>query len=263
MLRLDIMGIRLKSEKDIIILAKGGALLSAILKKIAKATAPGVETVELENLARKLIKEAGGEPAFLGYDTNNGKYPAALCVSVNDAVVHTPATLNYKIKEGDVVSLDLGLRYQGLCTDMATTVIAGRAADKKIEQLLIAAKQALKEGIRECRINAPVSAIGKRVQKSVEVKGFTAIRDLVGHGVGFSVHEDPIVPNYYDKDTDKIKMQEGLVIAIEPMITIGSGEVVIGADGLTYFTANGEPAAHFEATVAITKKGPKILTPII
>jgi len=254
--------IQLKSEKDIKILAKGGAILSGILKKIAKATAPDVETVELEKLARKLIKEAGGEPAFLGYDTNNGKYPAALCVSVNDAVVHAPATFNYKIKEGDAVSLDLGLRYQGLCTDMATTVIAGKT-DKRTKKLLTATKQALKEAIRECKINAPVSAIGKRVQNSVEAKGFTAIRDLVGHGVGFNVHEDPIVPNYYDKNMDKIKMQEGLVIAIEPMITIGSGEVVVGDDGLTFLTANGEPAAHFEATIAITKKGPKILTPII
>lgn len=267
--------IKLKTKKDIEVMAKGGAILSRILKKIAKAAMPGVETAELEKMARKLIKEAGGEPAFLGYDTGTSKYPAALCVSVNDAVVHTPATFNYKIKEGDVVSLDLGLRYQGLCTDMATTVIAKTANIKthtivgimkemeKAEKLIRATREALKKAIRECKINAPISAIGKKVQQSVEAKGFTVIRDLVGHGVGFGVHEDPIVPNYYDKNTDKIKMQEGLVIAIEPMITIGNGKVVLGDDGFTWHTADGQPAAHFEATIAITKKGPKILTPIL
>jgi methionyl aminopeptidase len=256
------MNIRLKTDKEMQILAKGGAKLSEILKKLAKAVKPGAETADLEKLAGKLIKEAGGEPAFLGYETGGGRYPAALCVSVNEAVVHTPATLNYKIKDGDVVSLDLGLWYDGLCTDAATTVIAGKA-DAKARRLCDATRQALKEAVRECKAGRSVSVIGARIEKIIAPLNFGIVRDLVGHGVGHGVHEDPMVPNYYDKAFDKIIMKEGLVIAIEPMITLGSGDIEMAEDGFTYRTADSAVAAHFEATVAITKRGPKIITPIV
>lgn len=269
--------IRLKTKKEIEILAQGGKILSGILAKLAKAAAPGVFTDDLEKMTRNLIKEAGGEPAFLGYETGGGKYPAALCVSVNDAVVHTPATFKYKIQEGDLVSLDLGMRYQGFCTDAATTVIAKNEknvlsksittvrdfdGNKKEKKLVEATKKALQAAIRECRAGQLLSAIGKAVEKSLGGK-FGIVRDLVGHGVGHGVHEEPMVPNYYDRAFDKIKMEEGLVIAIEPMITTGSGAIEMAEDGFTYRTADGKPAAHFEATVAVTKKGPRVLTPLV
>lgn len=254
--------IRLKTTEEIEILAQGGKILSEILAKLAKAVKPGVSTDDLEKMARDLIKEAGGEPAFLGYETGGGKYPAALCVSVNEAIVHTPATFKYIIQEGDLVSLDLGLRYKKFCTDAATTVIAGPASPE-LKKMSAVTKKALESAIKECKAGAPVSAIGKRVQNIAEESGFNVIRDLVGHGVGETVHEDPMVPNYYDRAFDKIKMEEGLVIAIEPMITTGDGRSVLSDDGFTYITADGQPAAHFEVTVAITKKGVKILTPIV
>jgi methionyl aminopeptidase len=267
--------IRLKTGEEIKILAEGGRVLSGILKEIVDAANPGVSTLKLEKMARRLIRKAGGEPAFFGYKTNRGEYPAALCVSVNDAVVHTPATAEYEIKKGDTVSLDLGLRYKNFYTDMAVTAIAGRdrvkffaggncsAPEKKVEQLLKTARLALREAIGECRAGAPISAIGKKIQRIVEKNHFNVIRDLVGHGVGYSVHEEPMVPNYYDRAFDKIIMKEGLVIAIEPMITTGRGAIELAGDNFTYRTVDGAPAAHFEATIAITKKGPLILTPLL
>jgi methionyl aminopeptidase len=254
--------IKLKTDKEIQIMAEGGKLLSGILKELAGKVKPGIVTGDLEKLAIKLIKSAGGTPAFLDYETEGGKYPAALCVSVNEGVVHTPATLNYKITDGDVVSLDIGMWYQGLCTDMATTVIAGRE-NPAARKLCDFTKKSLQEAIDECVPGAPISAIGKKIEKILKPQGFGIIRDLVGHGVGFGLHEDPMIPNYYDKAFDKFKMEEGLVIAIEPMITLGSGEIETAEDGYTYRTADRSLAAHFEATVAITKKGPVILTPII
>jgi len=161
-----------------------------------------------------------------------------------------------------LVSLDLGLRYRGLCTDMATTVLVGPASPE-LKKLSAVTKKALESAIKECKAGAPISVIGRRVQDIAEENGFGVIRDLVGHGVGETVHEEPMVPNYYDRAFDKIIMKEGLVIAIEPMVTSGSGKSTLSDDGFSYVTADGKPAAHFEATVAITKKGVKILTPII
>lgn len=255
--------IRIKTLEEIEILSEGGKILSKILSEIVKATKPGVITSDLEKMARDLIAEVGGKPAFLGYKPHGGKpYPAALCVSVNDAVVHTPATLDYEIKDGDIVSLDLGMFYKGLCTDMATTVIVGKS-NKEKQKLLDVTKESLKKAICACRVGAPISVIGRQIESVVSPAGFGIVRDLVGHGVGSDVHEDPMVPNFYEKAFDKIIMKEGLVIAIEPMITSGNGMVFLDDDGFTYRTKDGAPAAHFEATIAITKNGPVILTPIV
>lgn len=258
-----IIMIRLKTPEEIKILAEGGKILSKILSELAKATRPGIFTDDLEKMARDMIASAGGKPAFLGYKPQGGKpYPSALCASMNEAVVHTPATIRREILPGDVLSLDLGLWYKGLCTDAATTV-ALSPIDKKITELAAITKQSLIAAIKECKIGAPLSAIGKKIQGLVEAKKFNVIRDLVGHGVGHEVHEDPMVPNYYDKHFDKIILKEGMVIAIEPMTALGSYEIELAEDGFTYRTADFSTAAHFEATVAITKRGPRVLTPII
>lgn len=255
--------IRLKTEKEIETLAEGGKILSGILAKLAKAVAPGVFTDDLEKIAREMIAEAGGKPAFLGYKPQGGKiYPSALCASVNEGVVHTPAIFRRKIFPGDVVSLDLGLWYKGLCTDAATTV-AVMPVHKKALELMAVTKKSLEAAIKICKVGAPISAIGKKVQRLVEAARFNVVRDLVGHGVGHEVHEDPMVPNYYDRAFDKIILKEGMVIAIEPMTVMGSAKIELAEDGFTYRTSDLSVAAHCEATVAITKKGPKILTPII
>lgn len=255
--------IRLKTPKEIEILAEGGKILSEILAALRDKVAAGVNTKELEELAKNFIKKAGGKPAFLGYKTNGGRpYPAALCASVNEAVVHAPAIFDYEIKAGDVVSLDLGLWYKGLCTDMATTV-AVAPVPKTTAELIRVTKKSLEAAIGECKAGAPISVIGKKVQKIVEGAGFGVIRDLVGHGVGHEVHEDPMVPNYYDRAFDEIILKEEMVIAIEPMTTMGGVKIELADDGFTYRTADQSIAAHFEATVAISAKGPIILTPVI
>ncbi len=255
--------IQLKTPQEIEILAEGGKILSKILSELVKAVKPGVFTDDLEKMARDLIAKAGGKPAFLGYKPQGGKaYPSALCVSVNEAIVHTPATFHREIFSGDAVGLDLGLWYKGLCTDAATTV-AVSPVDKKIKELVAVTKKSLEAAIKECKIGASLSAIGKKIQNIVEGKNFNVIRDLVGHGVGHEVHEDPMVPNYYDRAFDKIILKEGMVIAIEPMTAMGSAKIELAEDGFTYRTADESVSAHFEATIAITKKGPRILTPIV
>ncbi|MFC1612377.1 type I methionyl aminopeptidase [Patescibacteria group bacterium] len=255
--------IRLKSQDEIKILQEGGKRLSDIMRKLKDAVKPGVNSIELEETAKKLIKKAGGEPAFLGYEPISGKkYPAALCLSINEAVVHTPASISRDIKQGEIVSLDLGFKYKGLITDMATTVIVGKGNARE-KELLLTTKKALEQSIKECKAGKPISIIGKKIQKIVSPLGFNIVKDLVGHGVGYEVHEEPIVPNYYIESLDSIIMEEGLIIAIEPMITIGDGRVELSNDNWTYKTVDNSIAAHFEATVAITKNGPLILTSII
>lgn len=255
--------IRLKTPEQIKILAEGGRILSGILTELAKAVKPGSFTDDLEKMARGLIKEAGGKPSFLNYKPHGGRpYPAALCASINEAVVHTPATIRQEIFSGDVVSLDLGLWYKGLCTDAAATVMVC-PVDKKAAELAAVTKKSLEAAIKECKAGAPISVIGKKIQNIVEAARFNVIRDLVGHGVGLDVHEDPMVPNYYDRAYDKIILKEGMVIAIEPMTAMGKAKIELAEDGFTYRTKDLSVAAHFEATVAITKGGPIILTPII
>ncbi|MBU4421501.1 type I methionyl aminopeptidase [Candidatus Parcubacteria bacterium] len=255
--------IRLKSKQDIANLEEGGAILSRILGEIKAMVRPGVSSLELENTTNKLMKEAGGVPAFLGYaPEGNRKYPAALCMSVNEGIVHTPANIEYIVKEGEIVSLDLGFKYKGMITDMATSVIAG-TADKKDEKLLETTKKCLEEAIKECQPGAPISAIGKRIESIAKGAGFFVIKELVGHGVGYDVHEAPVVLNYHDKNMDSVIMEEGLVIAIEPMLSLGSENIDVAEDSWTYITADKSRAGHFEATVAITANGPVIITPIV
>ena len=255
--------IRLKSQEEIKVLQQGGEKLSEIMRKLRETVRPGMNSNKLEEMAKRLIKKAGGEPAFLGYAPKGDKpYPSALCLSINEAVVHTPANEGQEIKEGDVVSLDLGFEYKGLITDMATTVVAGDV-EPRTKELINTTKKALEESIKECRVGAPIGAIGKKIEDIVEGAGFGVIKELVGHGVGYEVHEDPIVPNYYEKSMDSIIMEEGTVIAIEPMVSMGGGDIELAEDNWTYRTRDKSIAAHFEATIAVTKDGPKILTPII
>ena len=255
--------IRLKSKEEINILKGGGEKLSEIMRRLKEAVGLGVNSQKLEEMAKKLIEEAGGEPAFLGYAPNgNKKYPSALCLSINEAIVHTPASLSREIKDGDVVSLDLGFKYKGLITDMATTVVVGKATEQ-VHRLLDATKKALERAIIECKAGAPISAVGKKIDSVAKSAGFNVIIELVGHGVGYEVHEAPTVPNFYDKSMDTIIMEEGLVIAIEPMVALGSGKIILAKDGWTYKTRDKNIAAHFEATIAVTKDSPIVLTPVV
>ncbi|MDD5050364.1 MAG: type I methionyl aminopeptidase [Candidatus Pacebacteria bacterium] len=250
-----------KTEKDIEYLREGGKRLAFILKELQKKVAPGVTGQELEDFARKLTEEGGDKPAFLGHMSKHDKvpYPAGLCLSINDEVVHSPATGEGKvIKEGDVVSLDYGIIHKGLYTDSAVTVAVGKV-DAVAKKLLSVTKKALEIGIKECKNGNTTGDIGFAIEEYVKPYKFGIIRELAGHGVGYKVHEDPYIPNYGKKGTGE-KLFPGMVIAIEPMLNEGTADIKLAEDGFTYKTRDGKRGAHFEHTILITEGKPEILT---
>ena len=251
--------IRLKSDKDINILRAGGKRLAVILAELETKVKSGVTTGELDDYAQELIATGGDRAAFLNYRPRGSRlaYPAALCVSVNEEIVHgLPG--KRRIADGDIVSLDLGLVHDNLVTDSAVSVIAG-CADPETEKLLGCTKEALALGIAAARAEGTTGDIGAAVEKYVLAQGFGVVRDLSGHGVGFNVHEDPEVPNY-GRPGEGEQLAPGLVIAIEPMVVAGTEETRLLADGFTFVTADGARAAHFEHTIVVTDSGPEILT---
>lgn len=255
------MGIRYKTEEEIEIMKEGGAIHARILREVAKKVAPGVKTDELNAYAEKLIDEAGGVASFFGYQPMDAKrpYPASLCVSINEEIVHgIPNEGGGKILfEGDIVTLDLGLTYKGLITDAAITVPVGRV-DKKSEELVSATKEALNKGIAAMRVGGHIGDIGAAVMEVAIRHGFGVVEGLSGHGVGYSVHEEPFVPNRA-KRGEGPELRPGLVIAIEPMFSLGSREIKKLSDGYTYRTADKSLAAHFEHTVAVGYDGKIII----
>ncbi len=252
--------IRLKSEKEIETMKEGGRRHAAILREVAKAALPGVSTKALDILARKLIKEGGDKPAFLNYTPEGVSYPypAALCVSINDEVVHGIPNKDVLLEEGDIVSLDLGLVHKGLITDGAITVPVGKVS-KEATALMKATREALERAVKAAKVGNTTGDIGHAVESFVKPLGYGIVKILSGHGVGYSVHEDPCVPNYGKAGSGE-KLVVGMVIAIEPMLNIGSGEVCVTDDEYTYITDDASLSAHFEHTVAITEKGPIVLT---
>ncbi|HVY36253.1 MAG TPA: type I methionyl aminopeptidase [Candidatus Paceibacterota bacterium] len=254
------MAIIIKTQNEIERLRRGGPILARILHTVAQAVAPGITTQSLDDRAVALIKDAGCKPAFLGYKPEGADrpYPASLCVSVNDEVVHGIPSGRI-LKDGDIVSLDLGINYEGVFLDHAVTVPVGEisAKDKK---MLSVAKSALAEGIEAIVMpKATTGDIGAAIESSITPHKFGIVRTLSGHGVGRAIHEDPYVPNFGKKGKGD-KLKPGMVIAIEPMITRGSENVVLLDDGYTLVTDDHSRAAHFEHTVLITEKGAEILT---
>ncbi len=256
------MAITIKTAKDIEILREGGKHLAAVLSVLKKKVAPGVTGAELEELTLELIAKGGDTPAFLDYKPRGAKrgFPAALCLSINNEVVHgVPHESNKVLKEGDVVSLDTGLVHRGLYTDSAITVGVGNIS-KEAKKLMRVTEEALYVGIKAIRPGKTVGDVGAAIEGFVRAEGkFSIIRELAGHGVGYAVHEDPYVPNF-GTEGEGPELTPGMVIAIEPMLTLGGSEIKLGSDGFTYETKDGSLAAHFEHTILITKKGGEILT---
>jgi methionyl aminopeptidase len=243
-----------KTDKDIKVLREGGKLLGEIRRKLASEAKPGVTGKELNQLAEKLIKQAGGKPSFKNYRG----FPCSLCVSVNQTVVHGVPN-DKPFVEGDLVGLDIGMQYKKLHTDTATTVVVGKV-DKKTQQFVDRTKQALHIGIQEVGPDKYIGDIGRAIEKFIKPFGYGIVRDLAGHGVGFDIHEDPIVPNY-NPGEKMDKMFPGMVIAIEPMIVIsGNYRVVVGSNKWDVMAHDSSLTAHFEHTVAVTKDGYLIIT---
>ncbi len=245
--------IQIKSKREIELMAESGRILSLIHKTLKEHIKVGITTKELDQIAEDIIKREGVIPAFKGYQG----FPACLCTSVNEVVVHGIPD-DRKLEDGDIITIDGGVIYEGYYSDAARTHLVGNVKPE-IVALVEAAKDAFYEGLKECYVGNRLSNIGNSVQVFVESKGYGVVRDLVGHGVGRSLHEDPQVPNYGLRDKGP-RLKEGMVIAVEPMITLGTYEVETLEDGWGIVTLDGKHSAHHEQTIAITKDGPVILT---
>ncbi len=245
--------INLKTAHEIDLMARAGKLLASVLPPLREACVPGVRTDELDKIADKLIRAGGATPGFLGYHG----FPKSICVSINDEAVHgIPGSR--KVVAGDVVSLDLGLVLEGFWADAGTTVGVGKIS-KEADRLIKVTEEALYVGIAKAQPGGYLGDISSAIQKHVEKAGFSVIRQFVGHGIGRQMHEDPQVPNFGSPGTPP-RLKPGMTLAIEPMVNAGSHEVYMKPDGWTICTADGALSAYFEHTVAITDKGPLILT---
>lgn len=233
---------------------ESGQMLATVLVFLTKKVEPGITTQVLSDMAGREIKTLGGKPAFLGYQG----FPEPLCVSVNDEVVHGIPTKSRILKSGDIVSMDFGVIYKGMITDAAVSTIAGEPSPADTE-LLAATKKALHRGIRQVKNGVRIGDIAHAVQEVLDENSYGIVRDLVGHGVGHRVHEEPNIPNFGKPKTGPC-LETGMTVAIEPMATRGNHNVIVDKDGWTVRTKDGSRAAHFEHTVLITESGSTILT---
>lgn len=257
----------IKTKEEVEKIKQSCQLLARILKQLLREVKPGVTTGFLEEKACALIKENGARPAFKGYKSDNEAiaFPTALCTSVNDEIVHSPALPPRVLKSGDIIGIDIGLEYPadssmgGYYSDMAITVPVGKVS-QQAQKLIRATKESLALAIQQIKPGNSIYEIGRAVQEFVEPKGFSVVRDLVGHGVGIDVHEDPQIPNYKTEAAKKIILKPGMVIAVEPMVNAGSWQIKMGDDNLGILTSDGSLSAHFEHTIAVTEDGCDVLT---
>ncbi len=245
--------ITIKSPQEIELMIEGGKRLADIRDQLAASVAVGKTTGEIEQLALELFKKSGGEPTFLGFHG----YPASTCISVNEEVVHGIPGKRV-INDGDLVGIDVGLRYKGFCTDTAVTVVAGKST-LEIEKLLKATKESLEAGLSVIEPGARIGDISAAVQSVLDRYGYGIVRDLTGHGIGRSQWEEPSIPNFGETGTGPL-IKEGMALAVEPMVTLGSGEIKQLPDGWTIATLDNSLAAHLEHTIIVTKAGFTILT---
>lgn len=258
----------IKTDSEIKQIKVGGQIIGRILSRLAKMCKPGVSTHEIDLAAEKMIVEAGGRPSFKGYRTRNSDppFPCTICASLNHELVHGQAKKDVFLNEGDIFSIDIGMEWpytkgkKGFYTDTAITVPVGKISEKTIE-LLRVTRESLEVGIKAVKPGNSVADVGRAIEQYVKSQGkYGIIRDLVGHGVGYAVHEDPRIPNYYDRSLEQSKLKAGMVIAIEPMISIGHYDVRTSEDGWTIEMSDGSLCAHFEHTVIITKNGSVVAT---
>ena len=242
-----------KSPSEIERMRTANVLVADVLAQLAGMVAPGVTTAELDAAAEQLVRAAGAEPAFKGYRG----YPCTLCASVNEQVVHGIPS-DRKLADGDIISLDMGVKLNGFFGDSAVTVPVGKVSPD-VTRLLQVTEEALGKGIEHVRLGGRVSDIGHAIQRHVEANGYSVVREFVGHGIGAALHEEPQIANYGEPGRGP-RLAEGMVLAIEPMVNMGRPGVKVLSDGWTAVTRDGSLSAHFEHTVAVTKNGPLVLT---
>lgn len=249
--------IRLKSTAEIEAIGRAGEIVAGVLALVGEKSRPGVSTADLDAVAEAFIRDhEGASPAFKGLYG----FPATLCTSLNDEVVHGIPSPDRVLEDGDLVGVDVGVELEGMFADAAVTVAVGEPSEGA-RRLLEVTRTALETGVREAAVGSTVGDVGAAIQAGVEKAGFSVIRELVGHGVGFAPHEEPHVPNYGSRGQGQ-RLEEGLVIAIEPMVNAGRRHIRTLSDGWTVVTADGSLSAHFEHTVAVTREGPRVLTAV-
>ena len=245
--------IRIKTPEELEILRKGGKILASIIKELTRSLTVGMTTQEIDRKAEALIAQHRVLPAFKGYRG----FPACACTSINQEVVHGIPS-NRQLKDGDIVSIDVGIIYKNYYSDTAVTIGIGKL-DSKVQKLLDVTQQALYKGIAQAKVDAHLTDISFAVQSYVEAQNLSVVRNFVGHGIGRELHEEPEIPNFGLPHQGPI-LKEGMVLAIEPMVNLGTYHTKILSDGWTVVTEDSKPSAHFEHTIAVTAKGPEILT---
>lgn len=245
--------ISIKTEKEIEIMKECGEILADIMEELKKLVKPGIATDEINRAAEALILKHGGKPSFKGYDG----FPAALCVSINEEIVHGLPS-DRALREGDIVSLDLGMKRNGFHSDMAFTMPVGKVSSEAL-RLIEVTEKSLRRGLNEVRPGNTFGDVGSAVQEFVESQGFGVVRDLCGHGIGTELHEDPQVLNYGKRGSGP-KIKEGMVFCLEPMVTVGDWRIKRAEDGYGFQTRDGSLSAHSEHMIAVTKRGCRILT---
>ncbi len=246
--------ITVKTAAEIEIMQQANRIVAGVLSLLQKNMRSGLTTMQMDKWAEEYCRDHGAEPAFKGYRG----FPGSLCISINEQVVHGIPSSKVKVREGDIVSVDFGTRYKGFYGDSAVTIPVGRISEEN-EKLLTVTREALERGINQVRVGNRISDISRAVQEHVEKFGFSVVRQFVGHGIGISLHEGPEVPNYVQKQASP-RVLDGMVIAIEPMVNVGTHKVKVLKDGWTVITADRKPSAHFEHSVAATADGPLVLS---
>ena len=244
----------LKSAREIALMRRAGHILAGVVERLRGFVRPGMTTLEVDEDVEAYIHREGAAPAFKGYRG----FPATVCISINEEVVHGIPSSSRHVKEGDIVGLDLGCIVEGYYADCAFTLAVGEVPPR-VQELLDVTRESLERGITECRPGRRLSDVSHAIQSHVERHGFSVVRAFVGHGIGRALHEEPQVPNFGDPGRGP-QLRAGMVLAIEPMVTMGSWEVRILDDGWTAVTKDGSLAAHFEHTIAVTESGPEVLT---
>ena len=248
----------LKSPQEIEIMRAANVIVAEVLVALGERLRAGVTTQELDAVAEDMTRRRGAVPAFKGYEVAGRVFPSSVCISINEEVVHGIPSTQRVLRDGDIVGLDFGVRFQGYYGDAAMTVPVGHA-DPQSERLMRATREALWAGIEQVRAGQRLGEVSAAIQERVESDGFSVVRDFVGHGIGKRLHEEPQVPNYGKRDRG-VRLRPGMVLAIEPMVNAGAPEVFVKDDGWTAVTRDGSASAHFEHMVAITRNSPDVLT---
>ncbi len=248
-----------RTHHDRTALFESGAITALVLSELIERAQAGVETEFLDRFARKRISELGATPSFLNYrsDKNRKPYPAAICACINDETVHALPSQR-ALRQGDILSIDIGINYCDYFTDAATTIAIGKVSPNA-EKLMDVTRKALAAGIGRAQVDGYVGDIGEAIEEVVIKSGFSVVRSLTGHGVGKNVHEEPYIHNYGRRGEGE-RLREGMVIAIEPIVSAGDGSIMSGKDGFSYITRDGKLSAHEEHTILLTRDGPQIVT---